>query len=97
MFVRLENSRSGGVSTIDHYKGEIFRLNSECEKLREDLDALEQYGRRELMRINGIPDGGQQETTANTTKLVTDLVKSIDPDPVCDAITNFCEILVYAN
>jgi hypothetical protein len=36
--------------------------------------------RRELMRINGIPDGGQQETTANTTKLVTDLIKSIDPD-----------------
>jgi argininosuccinate synthase len=34
-------------STIDHYKGEIFRLNSENEKLREDLDALEQYGRRE--------------------------------------------------
>lgn len=67
-------------STIDHYKGEIFRLNSENEKLREDLDDLEQYGRRELMRINGIPDGGQQETTANTTKLVTDLIKSIDPD-----------------
>jgi hypothetical protein len=82
MFVRLENSRSGGVgllsrrflfttgvevsqddvckiacklkemlrseidytikSTIDHYKGEIFRLNSENEKLREDLDALAQ-------------------------------------------------------
>jgi hypothetical protein len=73
MFVRLENSRSGGVgikSTIDHYKGQIFKLNSENEKLREDLDALEQYGRRELMRINGIPDGGQQETTANTTKLL---------------------------
>jgi hypothetical protein len=30
-------------STIDHYKGEIFRLNSENEKLREDLDALEQW------------------------------------------------------
>jgi hypothetical protein len=44
-------------STIDHYKGEIFRLNSENEKLREDLDALEQYGRRELMRINGIRGG----------------------------------------
>jgi hypothetical protein len=67
-------------STIDYYKGEIFKLNSENGKLREDLDALEQYGRRELMRINGIPDGGQQETTANTTKLVTDLVKSIDPN-----------------
>jgi hypothetical protein len=64
-------------STIDHYKGEICKLNSENEKLREDLDALEQYGRCELMRINGIPDGGQEETTANTTKLVTDLVKSI--------------------
>jgi hypothetical protein len=57
-------------STIDHCKDEIFRLNSENEKLREDLDALGQYGRRELMRINGISDGGHQETTANTTKLV---------------------------
>jgi hypothetical protein len=46
--------------------------NSENEKLREDLDALEQYDRRELMCINGIPDGGQEETTAKTTKLVTD-------------------------
>jgi hypothetical protein len=35
---------------------------------------------RELMCINGIPDGGQEETTAKTTNLVTDLVKSIDPD-----------------
>jgi hypothetical protein len=60
------------------------------------------------MRINGIPDGGQQETTANTTKLVTDLIKSIDPDlnesdiiklsrPVSYAITNFCEILIYVD
>ena len=32
------------------------------------------------MRINGIPDEGQEETTANTTKLVTDIVKSIYPD-----------------
>jgi hypothetical protein len=46
------------LGTIYHYEGEIFRLNSENEKLREDLDALAQYGRRELMRISGIPDGG---------------------------------------
>ena len=69
-------------STIDHHKGEIFRLNSENEKLLEDLDALEQYGTRELMRINRIPDGSHEETTANTTKLVTDLVKFIDADLV---------------
>jgi hypothetical protein len=48
--------------------------------LFQDLDALEQYGRHELMCINGIPDGGQEETMVNTTKLVTDLVKSIVPD-----------------
>ena len=66
-------------STIDHYKSEIFRHNSENEKLCEDLDALEQYSRRELMHIHGILDGGHEETMVNTTKLVTDLVKSIDP------------------
>lgn len=42
-------------STIDHYKGKIFRLNSESEKLCDDLDALEQYGRYELMLFNVIP------------------------------------------
>ena len=41
-------------ATIDQYKDEIVKLTKENEKLRDDIDALEQYGRRDLMRINGI-------------------------------------------
>ncbi|CAG2247340.1 unnamed protein product [Mytilus edulis] len=65
-------------ATIDQYKQEINTLTNENQKLRDDLDSLEQYGRRDLMRINGIPDGGNTETSDKTTELVTTLIKSID-------------------
>ncbi|CAC5395321.1 unnamed protein product [Mytilus coruscus] len=80
-------------ATIDQYKQEINKLTNENQKLRDDLDSLEQYGRRDLMRINGIPDGGNMdvvmringipdggnmETSEKTTELVTTLIKSID-------------------
>jgi hypothetical protein len=59
-----------------HFSMRFFTL----ESLRRTIIWRGGKARRELMRINGIPHGGQQETTANTTKLVTDLIKSIDPD-----------------
>ncbi|VDI46999.1 Hypothetical predicted protein [Mytilus galloprovincialis] len=65
-------------ATIDQYKQEINTLTNENQKLRDDLDSLEQYGRRDLMGINGIPDGGNTETSDKTTELVTSLIKSID-------------------
>jgi uncharacterized membrane protein len=35
---------------------EIDKLKYENRKLREDLDSVEQYGRRSLIRISGIPE-----------------------------------------
>jgi hypothetical protein len=35
---------------------EIDKLKYENRKLREDLDSVEQYGRRILIRISGIPE-----------------------------------------
>ncbi|CAC5411167.1 unnamed protein product [Mytilus coruscus] len=65
-------------ATIDQYKQEINKHTNENQKLRDDLDSLQQYGRRDLMIINGIPDGGNMETSEKTIELVTTLIKSID-------------------
>jgi hypothetical protein len=37
-------------------RDEIDKLKYENRKLREDLDSVEQYGRRSLIRISGIPE-----------------------------------------
>ncbi|CAC5400011.1 unnamed protein product [Mytilus coruscus] len=67
-------------ATIDQYKFEIERLNKENQSLRDDMDALEQYSRRDLIRINGIPDGGIDESSIQTNELVKDLIKTIDEE-----------------
>ena len=73
-------------ATIDQYKDEIVKLTKENEKLRDDIDALEQYGRRDFkMRINDIQDGGRTETAEQTT-LVSELIQSIDGDLQADDI-----------
>lgn len=40
-------------ATIDQYEQEINKLTNENQKLRDDLISLDQYGSRDLMRING--------------------------------------------
>ncbi|VDI32397.1 Hypothetical predicted protein [Mytilus galloprovincialis] len=65
-------------ATIDQYKFEIERLNKENQSLRDDMDALEQYSRRDLIRINGIPDGGIDESSLQTNELVKELIQTID-------------------
>ena len=58
------------------YTEEIDQLRNENIKLRNDLDALEQYGRRELMQFSGINEDKYEDTTA----IVTKIVKAIDTD-----------------
>ncbi|CAC5379801.1 unnamed protein product [Mytilus coruscus] len=69
-------------ATIQQYKFEIDKLSKENQSLRDDIDALEQYGRRDLLRINGIPDGGSSETSEQTTELVIEFLKSDTNDVV---------------
>lgn len=61
---------------LKSYESQIDKLTLENVKLREDVDSLEQYGRRELMRVSGI----EEKTGENTTEIVRDIVKSIDGD-----------------
>ncbi|CAG2184457.1 unnamed protein product [Mytilus edulis] len=64
------------------HMGLLYKLRKygtkENQKLRDDLDALEQYSRRDLLRIKGMSDSGNDETSEKTTELVTELVRSID-------------------
>jgi hypothetical protein len=45
--------------------------------LREDLDSVEQYGRRSLIRISGIPE---PEGERDITDLVRKIISAIDPN-----------------
>ena len=46
----------------------IVNLRGEIQRLREDHDALEQYGRRNNLRVSGIPEPNlQQGETEDTT------------------------------
>ena len=56
---------------------EIDKLKYENRKLREDLDTVEQYGRRSLIRISGIPE---PEGERDITDLVRKIISAIDPN-----------------
>ena len=56
----------------------IANLQAEVKVLRQDNDALEQYGRRNNLRISGIPEVNlQPEQTEDTTGAIVDLANNI--------------------
>ena len=57
-------------------RGELQLLYNENQKLRYKIDDLEQYGRRSLMRVSGIPEAPGEDTT----KLICKLFGEIDPN-----------------
>jgi hypothetical protein len=63
----LENAVKG---SIQGFIDEIDTLKKENAQLRDEVDSLEQYGRRELMRFSGIVENRME----NTTKIVTEIV-----------------------
>ncbi|CAG2190402.1 unnamed protein product [Mytilus edulis] len=56
---------------------QIDQLKYENKKLREDVDAVEQYGRRSLIRISGVPEPNDER---NTTEVVRKIISDIDPE-----------------
>ena len=62
---------------------QIASLKVEVRKLREDHDALEQYGRRNNLRISGLPEpqlepDQAEDTTGTIVQLANDVLK-LDP------------------
>ena len=55
---------------------EMKDLKAENEMLRDELDSLEQYSRRDLMRFVGIAETKGEDTTT----IVTNIVESIDDE-----------------
>ena len=56
----------------------IVNLRGEIQRLREDHDALEQYGRRNNLRVSGIPEPNlQQGETEDTTSAVVQLANEV--------------------
>ena len=56
----------------------IAELRGEIKKLREDHDALEQYGRRNNLRISGIPEKENEDTTEAVMKIASEVME-LDP------------------
>lgn len=54
----------------------IDNLEKENRKLKNEVDALEQYGRRSLIRISGIPEPTEE---GDTTEKVRKIISDIDP------------------
>lgn len=55
----------------------ISKLERENNELMANLDSLEQYGRRSLIRVAGIIEGGSDE---DTNTIVQKIISDIDPD-----------------
>lgn len=69
----IENCVKEAMKPLLH---EIDALKIENDKLKADVDALEQYSRRELIRFSGI----KESVGENTTQIVKQIVASIDGD-----------------
>ena len=54
----------------------IENLEQETRKLKNEVDGLEQYGHRSLIRISGIPEPGEE---GDTTEKVRKIISDIDP------------------
>jgi hypothetical protein len=57
-------------------KDELNALKHENFKLRYQIDDLEQYGRRPLIRVSGIPETPGENTTVTTVKILQATVKA---------------------
>ena len=62
----------------------IVNLRGEIQRLRDDHDALEQYGRRNNLRVSGIPEPNLQpdqieDTTSTVVKLANEVLKVVPP------------------
>ena len=55
----------------------ISKLERENNELMANLDSLEQYGRRSLIRVAGISEGGSDE---DTNTIVQTIISDIDPE-----------------
>ena len=66
-------------TTLADRDATIAALQSEVQVLQDDYDALEQYGRRNGLRISGIPEQDNEDTTTAIVNLADDVLKVEPP------------------
>ena len=66
-------------ATLADRDATIAALQSEVQVLQDDYDALEQYGRRNGLRISGIPEQDNEDTTTAIVNLANDVLKVEPP------------------
>ena len=66
-------------SSLAERDATIAALQSDIQQLREDHDALEQYGRRNGLRVSGIPEHDGEDTTTAIVNLANDVLKVEPP------------------
>jgi hypothetical protein len=66
--VKIINEQTASLIT------KIDNLEKENSELKNEVDALEQYGRRSLIRISGIPEPTEEgDTTEKVRKIISDI------------------------
>ena len=66
-------------ATLADRDATIAALQSEVQVLQDDYDALEEYGRRNGLRISGIPEQDNGDTTTAIVNLANDVLKVEPP------------------
>ena len=72
-------------SDLQERDATIAELRSEVQLLHDDLDALEQHGRRHSLRISGISEQ-EEDTTAAVVHLANEVL-AVDPPLLCKDIS----------
>ena len=63
---------------LERKDAEIAQLTDKIEDLESRLDQAEQYSRRNCIRIVGLPESDNEDTTSLTMKLINDTM-ALDP------------------
>lgn len=71
----LEKQKKENASLKDHIETLRREVNAKDEKHTERLNDMEQYGRRNNIRISGISHDVDKQTSEQTTKQVLDMIK----------------------
>lgn len=66
-------------------RNEIEQLQRDNMNLRRDLDELEQYGRRPLIRLSGIPESSSEDTKAKILDATSKAKIKLSPDEIVNS------------
>lgn len=69
----------------EQVRNQIEQLQRENMNLRRDLDELEQYGRRPLIRLSGIPESSLEDTKAKILEATSKAKIKLSPDEIVNS------------